>query len=135
MRPGGAFDPMAPVNVSETGRILRKTRFDLPREGPRTPSRVRHRAVLRAEWMWVEVASLDDRFGILMSEPAFVRGLELGALVAFRVLPRTHPVHGCSVALWWSDRPVVDLRAEPWQGIRITLGNDWERIVRSFAAS
>jgi len=93
----GEWNMMAPVNVTEDGRIFRKTKFDATSLSP-----------FEGEWMWVEVDSLDARDGILTNEPLWIPGLEPGAHVRFRVIPEGKPLSGCSIAVWWSREPVVD---------------------------
>lgn len=85
------WQPFAPVNVRPDGRIFRKTRFDLP-------AGCQH----SAEWMWVEVESLDTSEGILTNNSFYVPGLDRGARVTFELIPEGEPLAGCAVAVTWS---------------------------------
>jgi|GEM_PF-3313122 len=96
---GGEWNPMAPVNVTEDGRIFRKTRFSSYAGGP-----------WGTEWMWVEVHSLEDRHGILTNEPAFIPNLPPGAVITFRVIPEGEPLDGCAVCVGWLPPP------DGWEG-------------------
>lgn len=81
---------MEPVNVDEKGRIFRKTRFPVLFGGP-----------AEAEWMWVQVQSLEDRSGILSNQPLFVPGLSVGDVVQFEIIPEGRPLAGCAEAVGW----------------------------------
>ncbi len=85
------WQPFAPMNVSPGGRIFRKTRFDLPAG-----------CELGAEWMWVEVDSLDAFQGILTNDSVYLPGVGRGARVTFELIPEGEPLAGCAVAVDWS---------------------------------
>jgi|GEM_PF-2696758 len=88
--PGQTWNWAAPVNVDPDGRIFRKTRFPVLLGGPP-----------EAEWMWVQVQSLEDRSGILANQPLLVPGLMVGDVVRFEVIPEGRPLAGCSEAVAW----------------------------------
>ncbi len=87
----GEWQPFAPVNIQPDGRIYRKTRFDTSPGGP-----------MGAEWMWVEVSSLEDREGILTNQSIGDESLGPGTMVRFRIIPEGQPLDGCAVAVDWT---------------------------------
>jgi hypothetical protein len=82
--------PFAPLNVTPDGRIFRKTRFD-----------VRGVHGISAEWMWVQVDSLDAHDGILTNDSVYTPGLCRGARVTFNLIPEGKPLAGCARAITW----------------------------------
>ena len=87
---GASWNWIAPVNVDAEGRIFRKTRFPVFLGGP-----------TQAEWMWVQVRSLDDRVGILANQPFLIPALSVGDEVRFEVIPEGRPLEGCAEAVEW----------------------------------
>ncbi len=88
--PSESWNWISPINVDAEGRIFRKTRFPVFLGGP-----------AEAEWMWVEVQSLEDRSGVLANQPLFVPDLTVGDVVRFEVIPEGRPLAGCAEAVEW----------------------------------